>query len=135
MKKKSHARKPDPTRLFRAKQKGRRNELRFRHILSDPLNVTPWITKIEDAGREDDWENGIDFFVHTSTGWQIPVDVKSSYQGFRKHISKHGSTSVCIVIMKDNFDDDTMRAQIIDILSRWQEEAIKRGMTPTTNTS
>lgn len=116
---------------FLDEQRGRESEERFRHILSDPVHTTPWIKKVEHSNDDDDLHNGIDYFVYTSTGWKIPVDVKSSVRGMQKHIERHGATDVCLIVMNPRLDDNQSRKKIIDFLVRWQEDAISRGLSPT----
>lgn len=115
---------------YRDKQKGRRSEERFRHILSRFSSTSAWITKVEHSGTSDDEKQGIDFYVYTRTGWQIPVDVKSSKRGMRKHLERYGAKKICIIIMDAWLSDDEMLEKIIFFLIKWQEERIKEGIQP-----
>ena len=112
---------------FARERKGRTSEERFRHLLSDPAKKPAWIVKVEHSNRPDDYGKGIDFWVYTTTGWKIPVDVKSSMRGLRKHIAIHGPLSVCVVVMFRDIDDDTMRLDALDIIMEFQENAIRNG--------
>ena len=120
-------RQPSSQELYAWAQKGRTSEERFRHLLSDPAKKPSWISKVEHSNRQDDYDKGIDFYVFTTTGWKIPVDVKSSMWGFRKHVAKRGAFDICLIVVDSNIDDDAMRSKIVDFIARFQEKVIRRG--------
>jgi len=105
-------------------KKGRESEDRFFCLLSPPSKIPEWITLVTRASRRDDTFEGIDFYVITNDDKTIPVDVKSSFAGKRKSHRKKIANEVCIIVIREDFDDDSMREQVIQVLEKWKAKRL-----------
>lgn len=117
-----------PDEEFARREKGRKNEERFRHLLSNPLTTPAWISKVEHANEPDDFEEGIDFYVYTTTGWKIPVDIKSSVGYMRGRVAKRGDKSACLIVIHDHYSDEVMLKRIVHFLHEFQEKTMRWGI-------
>lgn len=109
-------------RALQDRKKGEVSEDRFHSLLSsDPTLVPDWILGVMPGSREDD-EKGIDFYVLTGDSQSIPVNVKSSLVGRKGFKRKYSLRDVCLIVMREEFDDDRMRKKVIEILERWKAQ-------------
>lgn len=103
----------------RDREKGEAAERRFQSLLSK-RGAPDWIKVVQRAG-DDDNAKGIDFYVVTTAGSRIPVDVKSSKVGMRGHVRKHGPDVACVVVIEEGSPDEVALAGILESLRRWRE--------------
>jgi len=107
---------------LRNRKRGIASEDRFYRLLSfSPEKIPKWITLVTSASPRNDVDEGIDFYVITSDDETIPVDVKSSFVGKKNSLRENSSRKVCIIVIREELDDDSMRKQIIQILDRWHK--------------
>lgn len=97
-------------------QKGRNAESLIRQILED-LKTEGLILGFRQTRRHSkDDRNGIDFFIFTEPG-RIPLQVKSSFCGYRMHTHyTHKNWVPCVVAKGPN-----IRRRVVEIIDQYWE--------------
>lgn len=101
---------------------GRSAELAVLHCTA----IAPWVTSSREATEDED-HRGIDVVFTTAFG-EVPVQVKSSRMGARKHLSKCANVPVVVIYSGD--PERVIRTKVRQALNRYLKKVV--GIDPAT---
>ncbi len=91
--------------IFEIRKKGKARELMFLHAWRSELHSHAWLRSVREANRKEDFNDHIDAFLTLSTGQEIPIQIKGTYEGARIFSEKWNPKrrGIIVVVIGDDY--------------------------------